>query len=84
MAAASVWPRGRPLSAWRPAPLRALDFGEKGDIFERHAEWWDEVRGDILPLPSETETGPNLFIRPCPAAAQGRKGALVNRKEIGL
>ena len=65
-------------------PLRALDFGEKGDIFERHAEWWDEVRGDILPLPSETETGPNLFIRPCPAAAQGRKGALVNRKEIGL
>jgi hypothetical protein len=35
-------------------------------------------------LPSETETGPNLFIRPCPAAAQGRKGALVNRKEIGL
>lgn len=65
-------------------PLRALDFGEKGDIFERHAEWWDEVRGDNLPLPSETETGPNLFIRPCPAAAQGRKGALVNRKEIGL
>ena len=64
--------------------MSALDFGEKGDIFERHAEWWDEVRGDILPLPSETETGPNLFIRPCPAAAQGRKGALVNRKEIGL
>ena len=84
MAAASVWPRGRPLSAWRPA-LARLGFREKGDIFEAPMpNGGTKVRGDILPLPSETETGPNLFIRPCPAAAQGRKGALVNRKEIGL
>ena len=65
--------------------MRALDFGEKGDIFERHAEWWDEVRGDILPLPSETpETGPNYSSALPPAAAQVARGALVNRKEIGL
>ena len=65
-------------------PLRALDFGEKGELHERHEDYWDEVRGDILPLPEESATGPNLFILPSPAAAENRSGSIANRKELNL
>ena len=70
----------RPPSAWRPAPCALSDFGEKGDICTSATpNGWDEVRGDILPLPSEeSATGPNLFIRPCPGCCpEAARAALV-------
>lgn len=63
-------------------PVRALDFGETGELTERHP---NTVRS-ILPLPEESATSPNLFILPSPATevAGERDGRIVNREEAGL
>lgn len=61
-------------------PVRALECGEAGGLAAKHAE---TVRS-ILPLPDESATYPNLFIKPSSAVriAADNGGHIANRGEI--
>lgn len=61
-------------------PLRALDFGEVGDLLAAHPG----ASTDILPLPDSSYTSPNLLVHMCDAAlrAQDDPGFVANPLEI--
>lgn len=74
--------KGRAPICVEACPLRALDFGEAGELAERYPE---TVRS-IMPLPEGEATSPNLFIAPSPAALHAAAGGghIANRSEVGL
>ena len=61
-------------------PLRALSFGTVEEV----AAMKDAKRAEIQPLPSASVTGPNLYIKECPAASASSAGAgsVTNLKEV--
>lgn len=59
-------------------PLRALQFG----TVEEMSKLGD--RANIVPLPEASITGPNLYVKPCPAAteASAETGLVTNPQEV--
>ena len=59
-------------------PLRALEFGTVEEM-EKLGD-----RANIVPLPEASVTGPNLYIKPCPAAqdSSAESGLVTNPQEV--
>lgn len=60
-------------------PLRALDFGEIGELRSKY-----EGTDSIAPLPDPSYTNPNIIVKPCPAAelAGNKAGLVANPLEV--
>ena len=61
-------------------PLRALEFGDEGELLQAHPE----CSSDILPLPDSSYTSPHLLVKLSEAAlrALAQPGELANYPEI--
>jgi anaerobic dimethyl sulfoxide reductase subunit B (iron-sulfur subunit) len=62
-------------------PLRALDFGDIDDLRAKYG-----ADAAIAPLPEQSETEPNLVIKPSPNAKPvgDTIGGIANSKELGI
>jgi anaerobic dimethyl sulfoxide reductase subunit B (iron-sulfur subunit) len=71
--------QGRPPACVSACPMRALDFGELGDLQARYTG----VRA-VSPLPDPELTQPSILIRPHPAARPAGSGeaAIGNPEEV--